>query len=191
MPFARTPLVLLPIALLALSACSSSPSSNSATASATTTTAKSASGGNATTVPATGYLPSTTLGPTTTFMHDCSAMPTTADHFCQVGVPLAEGAVTGVGTCQYNALNDQTKYVMLSLLTKKSDIATFADLQHSLGKGTPVAAKGLNGAVVGVDHSVYVTANNAVYVVRTRITKATPAKQVPLSVKVLQRWVLL
>ncbi|MEI8239125.1 MAG: hypothetical protein WCI22_06850 [Actinomycetota bacterium] len=186
----RRRLVLAPLALFALAACSSSPSS-SATTGATTTTANAANGSTQTTVAVTGLLPSTTLGPTTTFMHDCSPMPTATDIHKIVGVAIADAAVTGAGTCQYNGLNDQTKYIVLSLLTNKQDIATFADMQQSLGKGTPIQAKGLSGALVGIDHSLYMTVNGSVYVVRTRITTGTPAQQVALSVKILQRWLLL
>jgi hypothetical protein len=52
-----------------------------------------------------------------------------------------------------------------------------------------VKAAGLKGAVAGKDHSVYVTMNDSVYVVQTLVTDKPPAKQVGLSVKVLQRWV--
>jgi hypothetical protein len=178
---------------LALAACASSPSSSSPTKVATTTTAVAGDGttGKATTVPGTGYLPATTLGPTTTFMHDCTQMPTVSDLSKLVGVPLSPGAVTGAGTCQYNALNNQSKFVLLSILTKKEDIITFEDLQHSLGASKPLIVKGAKGARVGADHSVWVNMNHTLYVVRTNVTAKPPALQVPLSVKVLERWVQL
>jgi len=181
----------VPVALLALAACSSdSPAASPTTKpGAATTTIK--GGGAATTVPATGYLPSTTLGPTTTFMHNCTQMPTVTELSKLVGVPLAPGAVTGTGTCQYNALNNQSKFVLLTLLTAKADILAFQDLQHSLGASQPLIVKGAKGARVGADHSVWVDMNHTLYVVRTNVTAKPPVLQVPLSVKVLERWVQL
>jgi hypothetical protein len=181
----------MPLALLALAACSSDSPSASATTKVATTTTAAKHGAPVTTVPVTGYLPSTTLGPTTTFMHNCTQMPTVTELSTLVGVPLSPGAVTGTGTCQYNALNNQSKFVLLSLLTAKADILAFQDLQNSLGASKPLIVKGAKGARVGADHSVWVDMNHTLYVVRTNVTAKPPVLQVPLSGKVLERWVQL
>jgi hypothetical protein len=183
----RILLVVLPATLLALAACSGSSDG----ASGPTTSARSGPGSTspATTVNDGGTLATVKLGPTTTFMPDCSRMPTAADISTDVGVPVTDGVVTGSGTCQFTGLNDQSKYVVLQLLTDPADIESFKGLQASFGKGTPVKASGLKGAVAGKDHSVYLTMNDSVYVVQTLVTDKPLAKQVGLSVKVLQRWV--
>ena len=166
--------------VLAIAACSGSDSGSKA-ASSTVTGATSLEGGT-TPVP---------LVTQTTFMATCAQMPTTADLTAAVGVPLSDGQVTSSGTCQYQGLNDQSKVLTLSLYTDPVDQAAFTDLQSSLGAGTPLADSPVSGAIVGPDSSVYVTVNNAIYVVLTRVTGGPDADQVPLSVAVLQKWLAL
>ena len=118
-------------------------------------------------------------------------MPTVADLTAAVGVPLSEGQVTASGTCQYLGLNDQSKVLTLSLFTDPVDQASFTDLQSSLGAPVPLADSPISGVMVGADSSVFVSANNAMYVVLTQVTSGTAADQVPLSVAVLQKWLAL
>lgn len=173
--------VLVSVCVLAIAACSGSDSGSdggSKGASSTVTGATSLEGG-------TSPVPLVTQ---TTFMPTCAQMPTTADLSAAVGVPLSDGLVTASGTCQYQGLNDQSKVLTLSLYTDPVDQTAFTDLQSSLGTGTPLADSPVSGAIVGPDSSVYVTVNNAVYVVLTQVTGASAADQVPLSVAVLQKW---
>jgi hypothetical protein len=132
-----------------------------------------------------------TFAPQTTFMPDCAAMPTAADLSSLVGVPLDEGHVAGAGTCEYLGINDQSRSVLLALLTDPGDQAAFADLQSSLGVATPLDDPELAGASVSPSSAVYITANGALYSVLTMVTDAPPAEQVPLSVAVLKRWLAL
>jgi hypothetical protein len=121
----------------------------------------------------------------------CVAMPTVDDLSAMVGVPLAEGRVTGAGTCEYLALDDEHRSLVLVLLTDPVDQAAFADAQASAGVPTPLDDPELAGASVAASSAVYITANGALYSVLTTVTDAPPAEQVPLSVIVLERWLAL
>lgn len=136
-------------------------------------------------------LPSSSLAPTTTFMADCALMPTAADISAAVGVPLAEGTVTGAGTCQYLGVNDQSLNVLLAIHLDPADQAAFTDLQASLG--TPVAYMdpALSGAFVGADATLFVTANGAIHTARVEVTGGPATEQIPLAAKVLARWLAL
>ena len=131
---------------------------------------------------------STTIAPTTTFIPDCSIMPSAADLSALVGVPVADGYVTGAGTCQFPGLNDQSKYLTLAKLTDAGDQAAWADLQASLGTPTPFDDPALPGALVGADSTLYIVADGATYTVLTLVTGASAAEQVPLSAAVLKAW---
>lgn len=130
----------------------------------------------------------TTIAPTTTFMPDCADMPTAADVSAAVGVPMADGAVVATGTCQYLGLNDQSRSVTVAVFSDPGDQATFNDLQASLGAPTPLDDPALAGAQVGVDGTVFITANGAIYTVLTQATDGSAAEQVPLSAAVLKAW---
>jgi hypothetical protein len=132
-----------------------------------------------------------TFAPQTTFMPDCAAMPTPADLSSIVGVPLAEGRVAGAGTCEFLGLNDQSRSVLLALLTDPSDQATYADLEASLGAATPLDDPALPGAMISASSAVYVTAAGGLYSVKTAVTDAPLPEQVPLSVAVLKHWLAL
>lgn len=129
-----------------------------------------------------------TIAPTTTFIVDCALMPRVGDISTAVGVPLADGQVTGSGTCQYLGLNDQSKSVTLSVFTDPVDQAAFTDLQASLGAPTPYTDPALAGAQVGVDSTLFITANGAVYTVLTNVTGGAASEQVALSAAVLTLW---
>lgn len=175
--------IALSVLLLATAACSDDESSDSTTV---TTVAPAA-----TLAPGATSLTGDTLAPQTTFMPDCSQMPTAANLSTQVGVPLAEGQVTGVGTCEYLGVNDQSLSVVLSLLTDPAEQAAFLDLQASLGASTPLNDPALAGALVSPNSLLYVTANNATYAVQVMVTSGTPAEQLPLAVAVLTAWLAL
>lgn len=124
----------------------------------------------------------------TTFISDCTQMPTAAAIAAIVGIPLADGQVVAVGTCQFAGLNEQSRMITLTLLTDPGDQASFNDLQLSLGASTPLNDPTLVNALVDPSSLVYINANGAIYTVRTQITDATPAEQVPLSAAVLHLW---
>lgn len=170
-------LVLVCLSLLAVAACSSDGGSSKGSSPVTTTTGTTVTGG--------------TVATATTFQPDCSTMPTAADLSAIVGVPLAEGTVTGSGTCQFAGLNDQTKVLTLSLFTDPGDQATFTDLQASLGPSTPLNDPALPSAMAGPTSVVYISANNAIYVVQSAVTGGPAAGEVPSSLAVLQRWLAL
>jgi hypothetical protein len=85
-------------------------------------------------------------------------------------------------------LNDQSRVITLSLLTDAGDQATFNDLELSLGASAPLNDATLVNAMVDPSSLVYMNANGAIYTVRTLITDATPAEQVPMSAAVLHLW---
>ena len=124
----------------------------------------------------------------TTFIVNCGQMPDAATLSAIVGIPLADGQVVGAGLCEFRGLNEQTRLITLGLLTDSGDQATFNDLQASLGASTPLDDPTLVGAVVDPSSLVWMPTNGAIYTVRTLITDATPAEQVPLSVAVLHAW---
>lgn len=132
--------------------------------------------------------PTTTLAPTTTFMPDCAAMPTTEAISKAVGIPVDVGQVVGSGTCQYLGVNDQSRSVLLGMYTDPVDQAAFTDLQTSLGPTTPYTDAALPGAQVGVDSTLFVAANGAIYTVLTMVNDTPVAEQVPLSAAVLAAW---
>ena len=124
----------------------------------------------------------------TTFIANCTQMPATADISAIVGIPLVDGQVVGAGTCQYIGLNEQSRVITLTLLTDPGDQATFNDLELSLGASAPLNDATLVNALVDPSSLVYINANGAIYTVRTLVTDATPAEQVPLSAAVLHLW---
>ena len=124
----------------------------------------------------------------TTFIENCAQMPSTAAISAIVGIPLADGQVVGAGTCQFIGLNEQNRVITLGLLTDPGDQATFIDLEASLGASAPLNDPTLVNAMVDPSSLVYINANGAIYTVRTLITDALPAEQVPLSVAVLHIW---
>lgn len=124
----------------------------------------------------------------TTFIANCAQMPDVAAISAIVGIPLVDGQVVAAGTCQYIGLNEQTRVITLGLLTDPGDQATFNDLQLSLGVSTPLNDPILVNAMVDSSSLVYINANGAIYTVRTLISDATPAEQVPMSAAVLHLW---
>ncbi|HQZ33789.1 MAG TPA: hypothetical protein PK020_05150 [Ilumatobacteraceae bacterium] len=126
--------------------------------------------------------------PQTTFMPDCTQMPSNTDLSALVGVPMDLGYVSGSGTCEFVGLNDQTRTVVLSLFVDPTDQATFLDLQSSLGAPTPIDDPVLSGAMVGANSVVYVSTAEGIYTVLTTVTDAPASEQVPLSVAVLKHW---
>jgi hypothetical protein len=175
-PVARA-IITLSFVTVPLVACSSDDGGNSAASGSTTADSSLIAG--------------STLAPTTTFIPDCGQMPTAADVSAAVGVPVADGEVVGSGTCQFLGVNDQSKSVLLSLFNDPADQASFNDLQTSLGAPTPYTDPALPGAQVGVDSTLFVTANGAIYTVLTNVTDASTAEQVPLSAAVLTKWLTL
>lgn len=147
-------------------------------------------GDGSTTLP--GDAPRTTttlqLDTPTTFIPDCAQMPAASALSGIVGIPLSDGEVIATGTCQFLGLNEQQRVITLSLFTIPGDQETFNDLQLSLGASTPLADPTLVNAFIDPTSLVYINANGAIYTVRTLITDATPAEQVPLSVAVLHLW---
>jgi len=181
----RPPLVFRVLALLTIAALAPACSSDGGATNAGSTVATVAPGGSGETD---GSGPTTTLAPTTTFMPDCSAMPTTEAISAAVGIPVDVGQVVGSGTCQFLGLNDQSKSVTLGMYTDPVDQAAFTDLQTSLGATTPYPDAALPGAQVGVDNSLFVVANGAIYTVLTMVTDQSPTEQVPLSAALLKAW---
>ena len=128
---------------------------------------------------------------TTTFMPDCSQMPTAADISAVVGAPMAEGTVVGSGSCQYLGANDQSKVVSLALFLSAVDQANWNDLQASLGTPTPYADPPLPGALTGPDGTLYVTANSAIYTAKVEVNGAPATQQVAVAAQLLARWLTL
>jgi hypothetical protein len=124
----------------------------------------------------------------TTFITSCAQMPAAADLAAIVGIPIADGEVIAAGTCQFLGLNDQSRVVTLGLLTDPVDQATFTDLQLSLGASAPLNDPSLVNAFIDPSSLVYITTAGAIYTVRTLVTDATPAEQVPLSAAILHLW---
>ena len=148
-------------------------------------------GGGATTVAGADPARTTTTFPLdvpTTFIADCAQMPAAPALAGIVGIPLADGEVIEAGTCQFLGLNEQHCVITLSLFIESGDQATFNDLQLSLGASAPLADPTLVNAFVDPTSLVYINANGAIYAVRTLVTDATPAEQVPLSAAVLHLW---
>jgi len=138
--------------------------------------------------PASGQTTTLPLDIPTTFIENCSQMPSAPALSGIVGIPLADGQVVGAGTCQFLGLNEQSRVITLALLTDIGDQTIFNDLQVSLGPSTPLTDPTLVNAFVDPTSLVYINANGSIYTVRTLITDATPAEQVPLSVAVLHVW---
>lgn len=168
--------------LLATAACSDDESTDS-------TSVTTAAPG--TLAPGATSLTGESLAPQTTFMPDCSQMPSAATLSAQVGVPLDEGQVTGAGTCEFLGVNDQSLSVVLSLFTDPAEQAAFLDLQASLGASTPLNDAALAGALVSPNSLLYITANNTTYAVQVMVTGGTPAEQLPLAAAVLTAWLAL
>lgn len=124
----------------------------------------------------------------TTFIQNCAMMPEPSAISAVVGIPLADGQVVAAGTCLFVGVNEQRRAITLSLLTDPADIASFNDLQLSLGPSTPLNDPVLPNAMIDPTSVVYITINNAIYSVFTQITDATVAEQVPLSAAVLRLW---
>ena len=173
----RRPLIALLFSALVVASACSDDSSGSDTSNT----------GGAQVDPSTGL----TLAPTTTFMPNCEPMPTPADLSAIVGIPLDVGIVIATGTCEYRGINDQSRVVTLGLLTDPADQASFRDFLLSVGTTTPLTDTPVNGATLGPDNTVFVFANDAVYTVQTMVNDTTAAEQVPLSVAVLAKWLLL
>ncbi|MEZ5272264.1 MAG: hypothetical protein R2694_08150 [Ilumatobacteraceae bacterium] len=128
----------------------------------------------------------TTLAPTTTFMPTCAEMPPVDVIFAAVGVPVDEGTVVATGTCQYLGVNDQSLSVLMSHYVTDLDIATFLDLQASLGPATPVETPA--GAAYGPDGTVFLGTEQGVYAVQTMVTGGPAIDQVAQSAALLAAW---
>ena len=124
----------------------------------------------------------------TTYIANCSMMPASAAISAIVGIPLDDGTVVAAGTCDFRGLNEQNRIISLGLLQDPADIAAFNDLQLSLGASAPLNDPLLANVLVDPTQLVYVNANGWVYTVRSLITDAPPAEQVPLSAAVLRMW---
>lgn len=171
--------------LLLLSAAACSDDAESTTTSPTTVVAATLPPG------ATNQLTGDTLAPQTTFMADCGRMPTPADLSAAVGVPMDVGLVTGPSSCEYLGLNDQSRSVTLTIFSTPEDIAMFNELVASTGTPTPLNDPAVPDALISPDYTVYVTANNAIYVVRTRVTGGELTAEVVPSTAILVRWLAL
>lgn len=183
MSIVRNPLPVVAFGFTALAlfvACSTDAGTTSSTPAGATTTVFDANPARTTTT-----LP---LDTPTTFIANCTQMPDLAAISAIVGIPLADGQVVGAGTCQYIGLNEQNRVITLGRLTDPGDQATFNDLQLSLGASAPLNDATLVNAMVDPSSLVYINANGAIYTVRTLITDATPAEQVPMSAAVLHLW---
>lgn len=128
---------------------------------------------------------------TTTFMPDCTQMPTAADISALVGVPMAEGTVVGSGSCQYLGANDQSKVVSLALFLTPTDQANWNDLQSSLGTPVPYADPGVPGALTAPDGTMWVTANGAIYTAKVEVNGTPASQQLGLAAQLLARWLSL
>lgn len=124
----------------------------------------------------------------TTFIVSCGGMPDAPTLSAIVGIPLADGQVIGAGTCEFRGLNDQTRVITLGFLSDPGDQATFNDLQLSLGASTPLNDPTLVNALIDPTSLLYINTGGGIYTVRTAITDAAPAEQVPLSAAVLHAW---
>lgn len=175
--------ILAGILLLTAAACSDD---NETTTTGPTTIA-------ASTLPpdATDPLTGESLAPQTTFMADCGRMPTPADLSTAVAVPMDVGLVTGPSTCEYLGLNDQSKSITLSIFSTPEEVASFNDLVASTGTPTPLNDPAIPDAQISPDYTVFVTANNAIYVVRTRVAGGDLTAEVAPSAAVLARWLAL
>lgn len=131
------------------------------------------------------------LAPQTTFMPDCGRMPTPADLSAAVGIAIDVGQVTGPSTCEYFGLNDQSLTVTLSIFSTAEEIAAFNDLVAGSGTPTPLNDPAIPDAQISPDYQVYATANNAIYVVRTRVTGGEPTAEVAPAAAILARWLAL
>lgn len=158
---------------LALTACGSSSGGSS--------------GGASTVGPSTTRSTGSAL-PTTTVMPDCGSLPTPAVIGAAVGAPVAAGQVTGSGSCQYLGVNDQSKSVTLAKYVSAGDQATWNDLQASLGAPAPYADPALPGALLGVDGTLYVTSNGAIYAALVNVTGGPAKDQAPAAAKLLATW---
>jgi hypothetical protein len=141
-----------------------------------------------------GSAADTTVGSeqtTTTFMPDCTLMPTAADISAVVGVPMADGTVVGSGSCLYLGVNDQSKVVALSVYLSPTDQAAWNDLQASLGTPTPYDDPAAPGALAAPDGTLYVTANGAIYTARVEVSGGTATEQLPAAAQLLARWLAL
>jgi len=101
------------------------------------------------------------------------------------------GQVTGSGTCEFMGLNDQSRSVILSLLTDPDDQASFLDVQASMGVAVALDDPELVGAMVGGNSVLYLTTAKGLYSVQTMVNDTTPAEQLPLSIAVLKQWLTL
>ena len=126
-----------------------------------------------------------------TFMPDCTQMPSAAELNAVLGVTLDQGQVIGSGTCEFLGLNDQSKYIVLSLFSDPGDQAAFIDLQTSLGASAPLNDPALTDAQVGPTSVVYISTNNAIYTVQAMVTDGSASDQVTLSAAVLKAWLAL
>ena len=165
-------------ALALAAACSDDPKTAGTQPGSTTTTVPSVSNAS-TTLP---------LDVPTTYISDCSLMPTSESISAIVGIPLDDGPVVAAGTCQFSGLNEQSRTITLTVLQDPGDIATFYDLEVSLGASALLNDPALPDMSVDPTSLVYVYANGFVYSVRAVITGGTPAEQVPLAAAVLKMW---
>ncbi|MEQ1701895.1 MAG: hypothetical protein ABMA25_17440 [Ilumatobacteraceae bacterium] len=131
------------------------------------------------------------LAPQTTFMADCGRMPSPADLSAAVGVAIDVGLVTGPASCEYVGLNDQSLTITLSIYSTPEEVAAFNDLVASTGTPTPLNDPAIPDAQISPDYTVFVTANSAIYVVRTRVTGGELAAEVAPAAAVLARWLAL
>ena len=132
--------------------------------------------------------PDYSFGPTTTFMHNCSSMPSPAALSTLVGIPLADGTVIATGTCEFRGLNDQSRVITLGLLIDPVDQANFHDLVASVGTTTPLGDANVPAATLGPDSTVFALVNDAIYTVQTNVTDAPVADQIATSVAILGAW---
>ncbi len=118
-------------------------------------------------------------------------MPEVADLTAAVGLPMDVGQVTAPTTCQFLGLNDQSRSITLTIFTDPVDIATFNDLQTSLGASTPSTDPEIAGAMVGPEFVLYISANSALYVVQARVTGGDLAGEIAPASAILKRWLAL
>ena len=167
-------------ALALAAACSDDPKTGGTQpGDATTTVASATVPGESTTLP---------LDVPTTFISDCSQMPTSVSISAIVGIPLDDGQVVAAGTCQFTGFNEQNRTITLALLQDPGDVAAFYDLEVSLGASALLNDPALPDMSVDPTSLVYIYANGWAYSVRAAITDGTPAEQVPLAAAVLKMW---